>query len=158
MIFPLFPTGVNVEACGIYSLAILQGKAGGQKRVIMSSSPESVNKGCSLGKLTQNWPITSLELYCTHEAGWQVSEYFPRARPPHGTGKLLLSKGFWLGQRGRGQNPERYSNPTTHHTLLIYPSVTPRVYLLPGGIRIHDVGECFSNCGPWTTGNRILCF
>lgn len=107
MIFPLFPTGVNVEACGIYSLAILQGKAEGQKQIIMSSSPESVNKGCSLGKLAYYLPRVVL-----HPRGWLAGVcIFPTCPPTPWHRQAAVEQGILAGAKRKGTKSREVFQP-----------------------------------------------
>ena len=62
-------------------------------------------------------PCPSLELRCTHQAGWQVST-LPTC-PPHSTGKLLQSQGF--GDKGeREKNLKKYSKQLIITCLFVF--------------------------------------
>lgn len=87
--------------------------------------------------------------------GWLAGFCILLTCPPHGTDELLLSKGPW--GKGRGEKKSRVFE-TIHHPLLICPSVTQRIYLLPRRIRIHDLQNVFQSVvlGPHASDSSVL--
>ena len=101
----------------------------------MSSSPPVSQQAMLIRKGDSELPCPSLELRCTPQAGWQVST-LPTC-PPHSTGKLLQTRGF--EDKGERKKESQEVFKTTHHHLLICPSVIQGCACCPMGSKIYNV-------------------
>ena len=80
-------------------------------------------------------PCPSLELRCTHQAGWQVPATSHVPTPQH---RQAAAEPRIRGQRGKAKESQEVFK-TAHHHLLICASVIQRMCLLSMGSKIYDV-------------------